>query len=538
MPSIRQRIADLLLGDERQKLAESARTLYRAYLDGPWLNTPENLLAQLKEVDSSYLFDLVNQLTYEQIGTLGSGSYSGDTEAERIRNIKESRYSYKYDVVTGQVISVWTDFGFGQNVSLSSKDMEIQTWLTEFWEADRNAALLADDEIQEMSNDTLVDGERFIVHFISKLDGRDTLNEIDTEEIVEIVKDPNNKYQKLFYKRVWNTKDMTGKTLYYPDYLARLSGALDDLPENLLPKDAIRADLENDATDVMIQHIPHNKKGGDRGWPIMTAGLPWSREHRNFRQNRAAVSAAQAMYVRKLKVTGGTRAVDAMRSKLQSALNRNNVIDTNPPAAAASTFIENSAATLEDMPKGTGAGDAKTDGEALLLMAGLGAGLYPHYLGAGDAYRLATATAMELPVKKKFTRYQKFWEAQFLKMAKIVLWAAKEYGNQLFEEPIQIDVTMDKLLDFDLGTLANLFSSIFNPSYLAGLIPSGAAKGSIAQVWRIVLQILGISNADDLTSDDAFEIVEPEQVTAELAKLRAQMAEAVAEMKIENNGHR
>lgn len=37
----------------------------------------------------------------------------------------------------------------------------------------------------------------------------------------------------------------------------------------------------------------------------------------------------------------------------------------------------------------TGAGDAKTDGEMFSWMAGLAGGVFPHYMGLGDAYRLA-----------------------------------------------------------------------------------------------------------------------------------------------------
>jgi len=503
MVSLRTRVADFLLGDERRKLQESAQIMTRAYLDGPWLMTPENLIAQLKEVDSAYLTDLVNQLYYEQLGTLGT--YSTDTEAERIRAVDESRRAYKYDPVTGQVIAVWTDFGFGQDVSISSQDVKVQEWLDEFWTADRNAALLSPDEIQEMSNDTLVDGERFLVYFVAKIDGLTTISEIDTKEITEIVTHPDNHFQKLFYKRIWSTDKISGQEMYYPDYLAKLSGALDDLPEDILPKGAKRADEQNEQTDVLIQHIPHNKKGGARGWPIMTAGLPWSREHRRFREHRSTLAASQAMFVRRVTTPGGSRAVDTMAAKFRTGLSQTQYTDTNPPPIAA-TLVTNTGVGYEDLPKGTGAGDAKIDGESLAWMAFLGGGIFPHYAGMGDAYRLATATSMELPIKNKFKRYRKFWQSQFDKMARIVLWAAEEYGGASFTEPIAVDVTMDKLLDFDLNTLSQVFANIFNPNYLAGLIPSEPAKGSLAQIWRIVLHLLDIADAEELTNDEAFGI--------------------------------
>ena len=488
---------------EQEKTEQAIRLLNQAYLDGPWLTTPEHLLEQLREIDNPYLVDMIHSLYYENLGQMGT--YSTDDEAERLRAVDESRRLYKYDVVTAEAIGIWTDFGFGVNVKVSPEDEDAQAVWDEFWTADRNASLLADDELQALSEDTLVDGEKFLVYFISTLDGLVTLREIDTKEITEIVTDPNDNHIPLFYKRTYSNKTMTGIEMYYPDWQAAMAGALDKLPEDLLPKGAKRADEQEPGTLVVCHHIAHNRKGALRGWPISTAAAPWVRTHRQFRENRATVSAAMAMYVRKLKVSGGSRAVDAMRTKMQSALTQTNYTDTNPPAAAGSTFIENQAAELTDLPKGTAAGDAKEDGLALMRMAGLGFRLYPHYLGEGDAYRLATVNAMELPVKKLFTRYQKFWSSHFKKMCRIVLWAAETYGGKSFENT-KCDVSMDKLLDFNLADLSSLTATVFNPNYEAGLIPTEAAKGSIAQVWRIILQLLGVENADELTSDEAFEI--------------------------------
>ncbi len=525
--SIRTRIADALLGDERRKLQESTALLYRAYLDGPFVQSPEALLQQLAEVDSAYLLDMVNQLAYEQIGGLG-GYSSAASEQERVRAVDESRRLYRYDVITQHSIRLWTDFGFGANIAVSPEDDGAQEVFAEFWTADRNASLLADDELQSLSEDLLVDGEKFLVYFISTIDGEATVRDIDTKEIAEFVADPNDSSQVLFYKRVWNDGKSVGQEAYYPDWRAEMSGALDALPADFLPRGAKRADLEKEGTTVVVQHIAHNRKGGQRGWPLMTAGAPWVRAHKQFRENRASVAAAIAMYVNKLKVKGGTRAVDAMQRKIQSALSSTNPIETNPGAAAGSTWLENDAANLERLPLSTGSSDAKTDGEALLLMAGLGAGLYPHYLGAGDSYRLATAFAMELPTKKQFARYQKFWTAQFRKMARIVLWAAEEYGGKTFES-YTVDVSTDKLLDFDLTALGNLVNTVFNPNITSGLIPPAAAKASLAQVWRVILQAVGVSNADDLTSDAAFGIPATldVKVAAELAALRETLQEAI-----------
>jgi hypothetical protein len=82
MPTLRERFTDLLLGDERRRLQESAQLLYNAYLEGPFVLPPDQLIAQLKEQDAALLTDLVHQLYWEHLGTPG---YARDLTAERTR---------------------------------------------------------------------------------------------------------------------------------------------------------------------------------------------------------------------------------------------------------------------------------------------------------------------------------------------------------------------------------------------------------------------------------------------------------------------
>lgn len=526
MPTIRERFATALLGPERARLDRATKLLLHAYEVGPWELTPEDLIARLREVDSSLLTDLVNQLGYDLVGTFGATLDS--TDAERGRAVDQSRRLYKYDVITQWIVWLWTNFGFGENIQIVPNDDTAQETWTEFWKADRNAPLLAEDQLSFMSEDVLVDGEKFLVFFISTIDGKATLREIDTKEIVELVKHPDDDKVVLYYKRMWSTSTMTAREMYYPDWAAKLSGVLDEdyidetgankgtLRDAVIPKGGIVASEVNEKTDVLVLHIAHNIKGGDRGWPLMTAGAPWSRVHKKFREDRASVAASVAMYVNKLKVQGGSRAVDRMKSTLQSALTSSNLTETNPPAAAGSTWIENQSADLQRLNLGTGASDAKADGESLLLMAGLGGGVYPHWMGAGDAYRLATASSMESPMYREFSRYQKFWGAQFRKIVRIVLWGANEYDGQSFKDTTA-SVSTDKLLQTDVTQLVNAVTSVASnllaPYAEKGSIPPETVQKLLPSLWELVLQTLGVSNADELAKEENFKPVEKEEET-------------------------
>ena len=522
MPSIRERVTDFFLGKEKAKLQEATSLLFQAYQEGPYLMTPDVLLAKLKEVDSSLLQDYINSMGYDLIG--GYSTSDVDSDAERNRAIDESRRMYKVDPVTWWVVQLWTNFGFGETISIKPQDKKAQETWTEFWEADRNSALLAEDALQFMSEDLLVDGEKFLLFFISTLDGECTLREMDTKEVVQIITHPDDKGTILFYKRTYTTPGGSVQELYYPDWMAYLTGALEGevvdpittkstpIVEKVLPRGAKRADMlpGKEKTIVLCMHLAHNRKGGVRGWPLMTAAAPWSRAHKKFREDRVSVAASVAMFVRKIKVQGGSRAVNQMRQQFTSALSASNSLETNPPPVAGSTFVENQAADLSSLNLGSGAGDAKSDGESLLLMAGLGGGVYPHWMGAGDAYRLATASSMESPMYREFSRYQKFWSAQFRRMVRIVLWAAETYGSKTFAEDAakKIDVSTDKLLQTDLTQLVGGLTSAMNGlmSPFQEKLPPDTLKQILQSAWVLVLQTLGVANVEELTSDKAFSI--------------------------------
>ena len=540
MATIRQRLADALMGDEKRKLQEAYSLIYDAYLEGPYQLPPEMLIQQLQEMDSAVLYDMVQNLLY---GKIGSFSYGKDTEAERVRAVDESRRAFRVDVLTQWIIWLWTNFGFGEQIQVLPEDAGAAAWWDEFWTADRNAPVLAADELQKLSETVLKDGETFLTYFFA-LDGLATLRTIDTKEIVEIITHPEDAAVPLWYKRMWIEGSVT-KTMYYPDWRAFVNSSVEKksgariLNTDLLPKDALNANSMQALTNVCVQHVAHNRKEGIRGWPLMTVGLPWSRTHRRFREDRAAVAAAVAMFVNKLKIKGGSRAVETMRTKLGSALSSTRYNEINPPPVAGSPFIQNEAADLERMPLTTGAGDAKADGEALLLMVGLGGGVYPHWLGAGDAYRLATATSMEGPMLREFSRYRNFWSEQFRKMLRIVITGAgKKSGisaegnlaeacrrtsvkRYRFTEAAksgkggEAEVSTDRLVEIDLSmistAIASLYRDVLNPMVIADPATLNAYKAITAAVIRLALQALGVDEAAVIASDEAFMVgVEPE----------------------------
>lgn len=515
MPSIRQRIADTLLGPEKARLQEAFYLMQRAYQSGPWELPPDELVRQLKEVDPWAIQDILWQQGWELLGGI-------NTEAglERERAVQESKQLYKSPLGQWQVW-LWTGWGLGDKVSVIPEDPSAAEVWDEFWEADRNAHILAGDRIHELSNWLLLTGNRFLAFYASTLDGECTVRSILPEQIADIVCNPDDGAEAWFYKRQWND-GKAQRVLYYPDWQLFFSDKLETAWARLketggVPQNAERADeknagtLEQAGTVVCVLHLAFNHKEDDSlwGWPILTTARPWLRAHREFMEARLTVAAAKAMFVRRKRVQGGSRAVAAVRNTIASRLSQSQLIDTNPPAYAGSTEVENRAVETDDLPMTTGASDAKIDNEAFTWMALLGGGVFPTSAGL-DTARWATALEMDKAQSMCFQRYQTYWSAQFGKMVVIVLSYAEKYGNTTFEDKTaQVSTDNFSLADFPgvAENIGRLVSQALTPLVQDGTFSPEAARLIATDLWRISLQALGISLPDEFY--DALE-EEPE----------------------------
>lgn len=512
---------------EHERLEQLVGTLYDAYLEGPFSLPPDQLRAQLREYvggDPGLLYDLVQSMSWETVSGLG---YGADVTAERQRAVKESRRLYKYSPLAWWSVQTWTNYGLGESVHIVPLDDEALPVWEEFWTAGRNATILGDDNLQELSNWTLVDGEQFLVYFSSDQDGETTVRTIASDEITAIVTDPDDASAPWFYERRWTPSGEAQETLYYPDYRAFFARSangdyvgLDEKWAQLVkagrvPRGANRVNEAGSKTGVCIQHITHNRKDPRslRGWPLSSTSAPYIRAHKRFIDSRLSVALAKAMYVRRKEVAGGSRGVESVIASIRSSLYGGGHSDTNPPAAAGATEVDNRAVKTTDLPMTTGASDAKPDHEMFTWAPLLGMGLFPTTAGL-DVSRWATALAMDKTQAMQWSRYRTFWSAQFRKMVWIVLSFKEMYGNASYEtKAAEVSVDTLSLVDFPavVEPLSQLVTSALTPLVEDGTIPVEAARPLLAACWRLALQALGVEGAAEMTSDEAFGITPPEE---------------------------
>ena len=528
MPTFRERLADLLAGDKLADLEASLAQLREvnermasAYLDGAYSLPPEQLVQQLQEYyDPALVADLVDRLNWEAVS--GYGGYSED---ERQRAVQDSLRMFKYAIIARWIVNLWTYYGLGVNVSIVAEDEAADEVWQAFWAADRNQRVLAKDRMDELSRWLLVTGERFHVFFASTLDGEATVRSIEPGQISAILTNPDDAAEPWFYERTWTTEKGGQRVLYYPDWELYFGGDLSRAWRQAGEAYTLGGELaQQNQTAACMLFTPFVQldEGNLRGWPLLAPhGTPWLRAQREFMQDRATVTKAKAAFVRRYSVAGGSRAVDAVRRTLSSAFQFGATSETNPPPVAGSSEVHNRAVDVTDLPMGTGAGDAKNDGEMFAWMAGLAGGVFPHYLGLGDAYRLATATSMEVPLNMQFSLYRNQLGAMVRKMVRIVLQFQEQYNGAAYES-YGADVSTDRLVEADLAltseAVARTFRDVLEPMRAAGDgIPPEARRRIDVFLLQKLLEALGSQDVGEVLSMDDYE-TEPEAQEAGMAE--------------------
>lgn len=537
--SIRERIASAIGGAElrerQEALGRAVTTLVNAYDAGKYELPPTELIRQLSEYTSSEDIDFIMSL----VGWEGDQLIEVSLDNERAYAVKRSQHGWRHNPGYQWSVWSWTNWGMGEGVDVTLMDESARELFNEYWTATRNRAVLGQDCIAELSNQLLVTGDRYLVHFASTVDGQVTTRSIPPDQFPEKpVTDPQDGSTPLFYKRKFRQagKDVT---LYYPDWAVYFTDPERLNQEGLLPTGAKRADQPNGerigdepGTVAVIQHIAFNRKDEAdlRGWPLGTVSLPYHRAHRRFVEDRLAVAAAKAMFVRRKKVKSGSRGLAGIISTVQSGLVTSGYTETNPAAVAGSVEGDNEAVTTTDLPMTTGASDAKSDNEMFVHQAFLGDGLFSTTAGY-DTSRWATAVTMDKNQAILWSRYRGLIRQMFQDMVTIVLSFSEQFGGGSYPDK-SASVFIDILSLSDLPDLMDAFSTMFKSiveSVGAGIMPLDVARRLLAATWMMILQTLGVEGADEVASDEAFGVGDEGQ-PAPSQQTEAAMQQAAAEI--------
>ena len=393
----------MLTAGERDKITAQAAGYESAYKQAPWWFTPTHFLS---EMDRQYV-DLLMRL---QQGTMVVSPFGGETrepqENDRLAVVRWSRWWALHDPLISGAVRLWTDYGFGTELTVNAVDPKVQAIWDEYQSAARNQGIWGQNSLHKMSDTALIDGEAILVNW--DVAGQITSRLIPTDQITKIITLPDDRDVPLFYQREYFDAGGTKRIKLYPDRFA----SDDELDKVQMPDGAIRADLETEGRTCRVIAYKRAPRNG-RGWPLCTAAKPWAEAYKEMVTDQAAVHKSRASTIEEWEVEGGSRIVSSLQQQLQSGLAQGGAgYENNPPAGAASTRVQNKAIKTKRLPLDTGAGDTAQDSMLLLGQVAVALGLTTAMLGRTDmTQNKAIAEVAMRPTLRAWMRYQLGWRA-------------------------------------------------------------------------------------------------------------------------------
>jgi hypothetical protein len=393
-----------------------------------------------------------DEIGWTQINSTTGG---GIADGQRKSVVRRARTYFDTDAASKQIVRLWTNFGIHRGISAKATSDVGKKILRTFWKGRHNRSVFSYWGQRRSSDSLLVDGELALA--IGWPDSKRGLKvrRMDPLQISRIITDPEDASVVWYYRREFRVNSDNDERKYcYQDIYA---------PPDTPPPGEIE-DLEDYKyqEDAKVYFVPWDSIGL-RGNSLLTTSLDWTKAHRKFMEARTAIERALAKFAWRHKIKGGASAVAAKIAELQSSL-VTQTTESNPPPAPGSDWVENLGYDLTPIKVDTGAGNAQIDGAMLIMMVGLGPGVFPQYLGSGESFRLATATAMESPMLKQFESYQELWKTIYLELLDYALDPDVETRGIVEDEPGEFEVEVPPILNRDvprtIAALAKMLGQI------------------------------------------------------------------------------
>jgi hypothetical protein len=471
----------------------------------------ELLQERLAELEVSLQFE---DIGWQRLGTEGETEFSPQF-LKRIRGL--SRLMFLKNPLISRAVSLQAFYVFGQGIQIAARHPDVNAVVQAFLDDRQNKAEITSQQARTMKEKTLqIEGNIFFVFFTNKTTGRVRVRSIPTDEIADIVTNPDDAREPWYYKRSWTPRPLsveTGvgvghlQTAYYPDWRYQ--------PAQKIP-------TINGSTvqwDTPVYHIKVGGLDGMRyGVPETYAAQDWARAYKAFLEDWATITRAYARFAWKLTTPGGSRAVAAAKTRLSTTVGTGDVGERNPPPVTGSTFIAGTSGTDMTPIRTAGATTSSADGEHLKLMVAAAFGVPSTFFGDANVGNHATAKTLDRPTELKFVDRQTLWEdvhqdilsyvidqAALAPRGKLTGARAHEPGDEddprvvLANDP-DTGEPMDRVVVIDFPPIlehdqASAISAIVEAATLGGKTPS---TFSAKLTTRLLLQVLGIEDIDEV----------------------------------------
>lgn len=310
--------------------------------------------------------------------------------------------------VVSQIYRLWKDFTVGTGISLHSAGnrKSLDTAIRSVWGWKGNHDVFSPRGQGETFRRLIVDGEVPFLISPDRGEGVVRVRRMQSELLADVITSPDDSDEVWGWLRV-----VPGNKPGSPVSYAAVRDWKGLGPDGgvSMPDPVTGTEREFPWMDDVVLYQSRINTMGHRGNPVILPSIGWAAAMDSFMRSRVMVARAVASFAWKVTIKGSKGDMSRIRSVLQTRITGSADSETNPGPGPGGFFYGNEGAKLDAMKFETGAEAAKTDGQMILLHVAIGAGIFPHWVGAGDSFRLATAKSMEPPMRKMFQAAQNEW---------------------------------------------------------------------------------------------------------------------------------
>lgn len=340
--------------------------------------------------------------------------------------------------LTGRAVNVQSDYVFGRGVKFVAAHPLVQSVIDEHTNYCRNQRVLySHDAMSRQERELQVKGNLFFALVTNRRTGRVMVQDIDTDEIQEVFRDPDDYHTVWFYKRTWNNERGEIKIQYHPAI-----GITRSTPGLSLPNDSDKGEI---IWDSPVYHAKFNYYGRMKfGIPEIYASLDWALAYKRFLEDWTSIMRSYARMAMKITGLSGKKQAAAAKGLLNTSITLSNAYEKNPSPATASTGLFGKGVDVEPV-KTSGSTTPAKEGQPLINMVSAANGIPSTFFGDASVGNHATATTLDRPTELKMVARQRLWMSIFSVIFEYVIYcsAAAKLGGILAEAGATLTETVD-----------------------------------------------------------------------------------------------
>lgn len=400
---------------------------------------------------------------------------------------------------------------WGQGVEITARangretgEQDVEAVIEDFLTDPGNIRTLTGPEARDQLEHQLgTDGNVFVSCFTRPLAGQVSVRVVPTDEIVDVICNPEDASDPWYYWRRWNeatfniatgATSQTAKECYYPAMGYRPVGAAKPRTINSWP---VR-------WDAPMMHMAVNRLTGWKfGVPDAYAALDWSRAYKEFLEDWARLMRSLSRYAWRATAPGNKAA--QVKAALSARASRDRY--TGEPNEAGADVIMSPDVALEAISKSGATIDADSGRPiATMVAAALDVPVTMLLADPGQTGARATAETLDQPTELAMSQRRLVWEFFYRALLTYVITesvrapkgslkgivrkdpsSGREYLALAGDTTATVDVTWPDLKDTSVDTI----SDAIQKANSTGTVPPEV-------ILRLILTTFGVRGVDEL----------------------------------------